>query len=157
MQEPNSVAEQEATSKSGITPAQFTQIFKVTVEEAAKAFVERWNNKNPNTPCDIRFVLHKNKIPNHKTIKAQAMLTLEVKRNFDWVLTSRAAVNLTSVKQLELNETDYTFELWSQMFGEITQIGFVALFNYLDGKENGEHSTATGNFQAVEDEAPESI
>lgn len=128
--------------KTGLSKAQFTDVFMTLVKTAAESFRDKWNSHNPEDQIDIRFILHRNKIENHTQIKAQAMLTFEIRRNFEWVVTSRTVSNFASEKFLKDMETEYTFQLWSDMFSEITQIGFIAVINYLANKSNGTEGQA---------------
>lgn len=122
----------------------FNVIFSTTIKQAGEDFKSKWNVHNPEDPIDIRFLMHQNKY-NGKTVKAVAMLTFEIKRGGQWTLASRAVVRLAAVKMLKEQEVEYTYDLWSQMFSEITQIGFISTLNYFNAKEDSQLAGSEGD------------
>lgn len=147
---------------SGLSQAQFTDVFITLVKTAAEAFKDKWNKVEGNQPIDIRFVTHKNAVRNHPHIKAQAMLVFEVRSGYEWKVMSRTVQNFAAERMLRDMEEDYIFQLWSDMFSEITQIGFLSVINYIFAKENsngqsqgepqdGKPSIISGDIEAIED------
>lgn len=137
-------AKKQFKKDSGLTKDQFTEIFMSLVKTAAEAFRDKWNAVEDNAKIDVRFVMHRNEVKTHPTIKAQAMLTFELRTPNGWRVTSRVVKNFAQARALKEFETDYTFELWSDMFSEITQIGFVSVLNYIFAKENAATTIQSG-------------
>lgn len=158
-------AKQKYKKDTGISQNQFTDIFITLVKTAAESFKDKWNKVEGNQPIDIRFVTHKNAIKGHPQIKAQAMLVFEVRAGYEWKVMSRTVQNFAAERQLRDLEDDYTFQLWSDMFSEITQIGFVSIINYIFAQQNlangtttpkaatqdGQSSIISGDIEAIED------
>jgi hypothetical protein len=132
---------------SSLSQSQFTDIFMTLVKTAAEAFKDKWNAKEGNQPIDIRFVTHKNAVKGHPQIKAQAMLVFEVRAGYEWKVMSRTVQNFGAERMLRDMETEYTFKLWSDMFSEITQIGFVSIINFIFAKESGNGTGAQAGTQ----------
>lgn len=158
-------SKQRIKKDTSITQNQFTDIFITLVKTAAESFRDKWNLVEGNQPIDIRFVTHKNAIRNHPKIKAQAMLVFEIRAGYEWQVMSRTVQNFAAERQLKDLEDDYTFQLWSDMFSEITQIGFVSVINYIFAKQNlangttaaqtapqdSQSSIISGDIEAIED------
>ncbi len=144
-------AQQDSKKKfkkdSGLTQAQFTDVFITLVKTAAEAFKDKWNAVEGHRPIDIRFVTHKNAIRNHPHIKAQAMLVFEIRSGYEWKAMSRTVQNFAAERQLRDMEEDYIFRLWSDMFSEITSIGFISVINYIFAQESGNGEAAQGTAQ----------
>lgn len=144
-------------TRSGLSKAQFTDIFMTLVKTAAESFKDKWNKHNPDDLVDFRFVMSKGKVPNHTQIKAQASLAFEIKRKDVWQVSSRTIKNFATERLLRDMETEYTFQLWSDMFSEITQIGFISVINYLANKDSGDKTeddqrpVISGDSSEVED------
>lgn len=144
-------------AKTGLTKAQFTDVFMTLVKTAAESFKDKWNKHNPEDQIDIRFILSKGKVPNHTQVKAQASLAFEIRHKGLWSVASRTIKNFGAERLLTELVDDYTFELWSDMFSEITQIGFISVINYLANKDSGDKTeddqrpTIAGDSHEVED------
>lgn len=133
---------------------QFTEAFKQAVTAAADNFTAKWNNKNPSDPVQVRFTPQKLKIINNPRFRAQMVLTMEVKRNFQWQVMSRVTREFPSTHTMEKHSEEVEFELWMKMFDEITQIGFASVVSYIsppNGTQNDKQTVGTGNFQTIEE------
>lgn len=133
-------------AKPALTKQQFTEVFMTLVKTATESFRDKWNKANPGNTIDLRFTMSKVKVSTHTHIRAQASLAFEISRKGLWEVASRTVKNLASERLLVSMEQDYTMELWSDMFSEITQIGFISVINYLDNK-GSEQQTKEEDYQ----------
>jgi hypothetical protein len=129
---------------STINPSVILGILRTSVEDASKLVVADWNEKSPDDPINIRFTQTNIKLKNKQThdgvsIKVQASLTLEIRRNFEWHIISRKISNFTSAKALEDAGVLYELELWSLMFVEITHMGLLSALSLSEYKQQTKH------------------
>ena len=127
-----------------IEPAIILGILRTSIEDASKLVVEEWNRKSPEDPINIRFTQSNGKLKNKishdgVSIKAQAMLTLEIRRNFEWHVVARKVSNFTSVKAQQDAGVLYELELWSLMFVEITHMGLLTALSLSEYKQQTKH------------------
>lgn len=145
------------------------QVLQLALEGSAKEMIKRWNEYNPEDPIDIRFVYNETKLSEtlkdqHKNqtgelLRAQATLTMELRRNFQWQVLVRQVQNFRSVAAMERAGVHLRLELWSLMFVEITHMGFIAgISSILHRQQTNDHkheypiseSEAVGRDQATD-------
>lgn len=135
----------ENNSPAEIGPAKVLGVLKLSMQESATKLVQGWNESEAtiesNDAIDVRFVEGKGKIK-HDKVKAQAHLTLEIKRNSQWTVVSRKVVNFPSMVAMDKAGVLYELELWSLMFVEITQMGLLSAISLVQHRQQtNDHST----------------